>query len=99
MSKQRKISQYVKGKVSHIGAPLTGEKCVSERTLLARFNRILDDEGEIIRKCGEHARLHFALGDYYCINARTKKVTSTHIDLDEYSRALYVLENDEVITK
>jgi len=98
MTKNR-VSQYVRGKVSHFGAPLTGEKCVSERTLLARLNRILDDDGEIIRKCGKHARLHLALGDYYRINARTKKVTATHTDLDEYSRAWLVLKDDEVITR
>ena len=94
-----RVSQYVQGKVSHLGTPLTGEKCVSERALLARFNRILDDEGESIRKCRKNSRLYRALGDYYCINDRTKRVTATHIDLDEYSRSWFVLEDDEVITK
>ena len=94
-----RVSQYVRGKVSPIGTPLTGEKCISERTLVARHNRILGYEGEHIRKCRKNARLYLALGDYYLINARTKKVTATHIDLDECSRSWAVLEDDEVISK
>ena len=95
----KNISQYVPGQMSHFGQILTGEQPVSERAVLYRLNRILNDNCEVIKKCRENSRLYVALGDYYVIDSETKKVMYTHLDLDEFARFNFVLKDCEVLAE
>jgi hypothetical protein len=72
---------------------------VSERALLARINRRLDKERELIRKCRPDARGYATLGDYHRIDWHLNAVIDTHVNLEDLSRDLDLLKPWEVLAR
>jgi hypothetical protein len=71
--------------------PRTQKVPVSKRALLARLNRRLAKDGEIIKGTGGTKGRRYELGEYYCISLARNTVTDTHVDLEAWARELAVL--------
>ncbi|WP_299591711.1 hypothetical protein [uncultured Microbulbifer sp.] len=68
---------------------------VSERALLRRINRRLEDKLEEVCKCAESSQWHSDLGDYYCVDQNLNTVIAQHIDLEAWGRELGALKPHE----
>ena len=67
---------------------------VSKRALIARINRKLRPNYEMLRRpCSP--RWVDDLGDYYVIDVRAKGITKKYVDLEEFGRELGVLYDYE----
>lgn len=66
---------------------------VSSRALLQRINRILANEGEIVKKA--RSRAETTVGEYFRIDIQGNYVVGTHIDLEELGRKIDALHSFE----
>ena len=71
---------------------------VSERALMARVNRKLRDNDEVLRHAAELSRAWSNLGSYYTVNVRINGVTRSHIDIEELARELGCLKPYERVS-
>ena len=71
------------------------KKLISERALLARINRALDDE--IVKKCRQDSRWWYSLGDYYSVDLATNVIIDKDIDLEAYGREMGCLTEFEAL--
>ena len=69
------------------------KKPISERALLARINRALDDD--VVKKCRRDSRQWYSLGDYYSVDLMTNVIIDKDIDLEAYGRELGCLTEFE----
>ena len=72
---------------------------VSERALLARINRRLRDDDEVVKKCREDSRAYYELGDYYILGISVGGINEKNIDLEDYGRELGCLADYEEMTQ
>ena len=70
---------------------------VSERALIARINRKLRADDEML-KTTRSKRAEFDLGRYYVIDVRGPNIVHDHIDLEDYGRELEVLKPYEALS-
>lgn len=68
---------------------------VSIRALEARVNRVLDKDGQALRKCREDSRWYSELGDYYIVNYYTNCIDAKHCDVEALAHELGVLKDWE----
>jgi hypothetical protein len=61
---------------------------VSERALIARINRKLRDDDEVLRRCRETTRDYNRLGDFFIVDVRQNCVVNAHVDLEALAREL-----------
>jgi len=64
---------------------------VSERTVIARINRLLAKDGKAIKVARELTRLHASMGWFHEIDTHRKLVTNSDIDLARYAAGLRML--------
>ena len=70
---------------------------LSERAVLARVNRALAKEDEIIRICREDSRWHPELGRFYSVDLSQNVIMSKHVDLEKWARELKVMKPYEIL--
>jgi hypothetical protein len=70
---------------------------VSERAILARINRKLAKDQEVLRKCRRDNRSYHQLGDYYRIDVRCNGVVEMDVPLETIAKDLEVLKPWEEI--
>ncbi|HEV2294573.1 MAG TPA: hypothetical protein VGR35_12020 [Tepidisphaeraceae bacterium] len=68
---------------------------VSERALLARLNRALAKEDQMLRKCRADSRWYRDLGDYALVDVSRNTWLATHVDLEALGREMGVLQEFE----
>lgn len=74
------------------------QKTVSERALMARINRKLDEDGEKLKKARQSEQAE--LGNYYVVSENQNTVTAHGIDdLEAWARDLGVLKPFETLAK
>jgi len=71
---------------------------VSERALMARINRKLTKEGQILKKCKTNSRWYSDLGDFYIVSAGLNSVAAMHCDLLKLAKDFSVLNTWEEVT-
>ena len=71
------------------------KKTVTERALMARINRKLAHEGQILKKCRADTRSYQDLGDFYLVNIYQNAVYGQHINLEGLGQELGVLQDWE----
>jgi hypothetical protein len=69
---------------------------VSRRALLARINRALRKEGEVL-KATRADRWRGDLGDYYTVDTDRNAIVAQHVDPEELGRRLGVLADYEEV--
>ena len=69
------------------------KKPVSERALLARINRALEED--VVKKCRRDSRSWYSLGDYYSVDLMSNVIIDKDIDLEAYGRELGCLTEFE----
>lgn len=72
---------------------------VSRRALVARMNRILSNQGEILRKSRPDSSAWYELGEYYTLDLRYGAVVLRHINLETEARQLGVLRDAEQLAE
>lgn len=71
-------------------------KSVTEKAVMARINRKLSHQGEVLRKLrGE--RWFTSLGQYFVVDSRSNTVMDTHVGLEALAREIEVLSDCEEI--
>jgi hypothetical protein len=71
-------------------------KSVTEKAVMARINRKLSHQGEVLRKLrGE--RWFTSLGEYFVVDSRSNAVIDTHVVLEALAREIGVLNDFEGI--
>jgi hypothetical protein len=70
---------------------------VSERTILARINRQLRKEGEVMRKT-RPGRAQGDLGRYYVLDSGRNLLVWHHVNIDPWARERGILRPEEVLT-
>lgn len=63
---------------------------VTEKQLVARVNRKLIGNGQLVRKC-RPGRWHHELGDYYTLDVDMNAIVEKHVDIEDLGRELGVL--------
>jgi hypothetical protein len=71
-------------------------RTVSEHALLVRINQKLEKRGQVMRRAHESVAAQ-ARGGYHLIDVSTNFPEREHCDLEEWGRALGVLEDDEEV--
>lgn len=69
---------------------------VSERAVIARINRKLAQNDEVLHK-SRSERARFDLGEFYTVNTRHNVMGETHVDLAALARELGALRGWEEI--
>jgi hypothetical protein len=72
---------------------------ISERALLARINRKLASEYQIVKKCRKDSKWHNRLGDYYHVDFFSNGILGMDEDLEELGTELGVLKPWEQLSK
>ena len=72
---------------------------VSERALLARLNRALSKEDQMLKKCREDSRWYNDLGDYALVEMSRNQWIDTHVDLEALGREKGLLKEFEQLVK
>lgn len=66
---------------------------ITERALVARINRKLEKEGEILRRCRENSRWFTDMGRYYTVDIVSNAVGARGVsDLESFGRDLGVVK-------
>jgi hypothetical protein len=65
---------------------------VSERALVARINRKLEQKGQSLRRCREDSRSSHQLGRYFVIDLSLNALITADCDLETVGRELGVLK-------
>ena len=63
---------------------------LSERALLARVNRRLFNEMEVVRVCRENSRWYGTLGRHYAVNLNLNTIVAQHVSLEDWAKELGV---------
>jgi hypothetical protein len=72
---------------------------VTERALMARINRKLSHDDEVLKKCRPDSQWYHDLGDYYGVDLRRNAVVYQHRGLEEFGRELGVLRDFEELAQ
>jgi hypothetical protein len=68
---------------------------VSKRALIARLNRKLAADEEVIKTTRENTRARQDLGEFYVVNFNRNAIVGSEIDLEEFGRKHKVLVEHE----
>jgi hypothetical protein len=68
---------------------------VSKRALIARLNRKLAADDEIVRTTRDNTRARQDLGEFYVVDTRHNGCNASDIDLEDYGRSRGVLAEYE----
>lgn len=60
---------------------------VSARAIMARIQRKLNKDGEVLKKCSQRSQWYHSLGDYYLINDRDF-IIAHGIDLEKLAEEM-----------
>jgi hypothetical protein len=70
---------------------------ITEGALLARINRKLRHELEMVKRCPPSSRYYSELGHYYKVDCQHNVITEKHVDVEALGRELSVLQPYETI--
>ena len=95
--------EYVLGTVptktedNHMVAKVKFKVKLSERAVLARVNRALAKNDEILRICRKDSRGHLELGRFYSVDLSRDVVKSKGVDLEKWAREMKVMKPYETL--
>jgi hypothetical protein len=70
---------------------------VSRTALIARVNRRLAQQGEVLRRCPENRRDYHSLGDFFVVDIARNAVILKHVDLQKLAKRLGAIKASERI--
>jgi hypothetical protein len=71
---------------------------VSKRALIARLNRKLRADDEIIKTTRGSTRARQEMGEFFVIDTRTRGMVADNIDLEDYGRSYECLQPYESLS-
>ncbi len=77
------------------GAHQSGPTFVYYNAVIRRVNRILEREGQVIRRCRDGNRYQAVLGEHYIVDLKTDKVLKANVNLRVYAVKYRVLKDWE----
>jgi hypothetical protein len=72
---------------------------VTQRALIARINRALAKQDELLKTCREDGPSFHQLGRYYIVDINRNMLLHSDIDLEELGRELGVFRGYEALAK
>ena len=72
---------------------------VALRALIARINRKLAHQDEMVRVCRPNSHGWDTTGDFYRVDLRTNSIIDTYVDIEKLGRELGVLKGFEIVAE